>query len=110
MNETRLTYPMLASFFTEVRGIVGGGARNVVLDLATVAYIDSAAIGCVMDIGRRLEDRGGALRLTGIQRRVATMLSIAGVHRLLDLCPAEDRALGAAGKRRNSHQPRVWGG
>jgi anti-anti-sigma factor len=83
VKESRLTYPMLASFFTEVRGIVEGGARNVVLDLATVAYIDSAAIGCVMDIGRRLEDRGGALKLSGLQRRVATMLSMTGVHRSL---------------------------
>lgn len=83
VTETRLTYPMLSSFFAEVRGIVEGGARKVVVDLAAVAYIDSTAIGCIMDIRRLLEDRGGALRLSGLQRRVETMLSMAGVQRTL---------------------------
>jgi anti-anti-sigma factor len=50
-----------------------------------VTYIDSAAIGCLMDIRRLLEDRAGALKLAGLQPRVETMLSMAGVLRVVEV-------------------------
>ena len=56
----KLTYPVLSSFFAEVRQLVEGGARKVVIDLSAVSYIDSASIGCLMDIHRLLQEKSGA--------------------------------------------------
>jgi len=61
VQEAKLTYPTLSSFFSEVRQLVEAGARKVVVDLQGVSYIDSAAIGCLMDIHRLLQDKDGAL-------------------------------------------------
>ncbi len=59
VQEAKLTYPVLSAFFAEVRQLVEEGARKMVIDLAAVSYIDSASIGCLMDIHRLLQEQGG---------------------------------------------------
>jgi anti-anti-sigma factor len=99
VQETKLTYPVLSSFFAEVRQLVDTGVARLVIDLQAVSYIDSASIGCLMDIHRLLEDKGGAVRLSGLQPRVETMLSMTGVHKIIDIHRAESDALSAFGRR-----------
>ena len=98
VGESRLTYPTLSAFFTEVRQLVDGGARKLLIDLQSVSYIDSAAIGCLMDIHRLLQDKGGTLRLAGPQPRVETMISMTGVHKIIGLHRDEAAALAAFGE------------
>ena len=98
VKEAKLTYPVLSSFFSEVRQLVEDGARKLVIDLAAVSYIDSASIGCLMDIHRLLKDRAGAVKLSGLQPRVETMLSMTGVHKIVDVHRAEADALAAFGR------------
>jgi anti-anti-sigma factor len=100
VKEPKLTYPNLAPFFAEVRQLVEGGARKVVIDLAAVGYIDSASIGCLMDVRRLLQDRGGVLKLSGLQPRVETMLSMTGVHKIMDIHREEAAAVEAFGVRK----------
>jgi anti-sigma B factor antagonist len=95
VGESRLTYPTLSAFFTEVRQLVDGGARKLLVDLSAVTYIDSAAIGCLMDIHRLLQDKGGVLRLSAPQPRVETMISMTGVHKIIGLHREEKDALAA---------------
>ena len=99
VQESRLTYPVLSSFFARVRQLVEEGARSLVIDLQPVSYIDSASIGCLMDVHRLLQDKGGVLRLSGLQPRVETMISMTGVHKIIDLFKDESEAVQAfAGK------------
>ncbi len=95
VQEAKLTYPVLSSFFAEVRQLVESGASRLVIDLEAVSYIDSASIGCLMDIHRLLQERSGAVRLCGLQPRVETMLSMTGVHKIIDIHRAEPEALAA---------------
>ena len=100
VKEAKLTYPVLASFFSEVRQKVEAGARKVVIDLGAVTYLDSASIGCLMDVHRLLQEKGGALRLSGLQPRVETMISMTGVHKIVPLHREEEDALAEFGVRR----------
>lgn len=102
VKEVKLTYPVLSSFFAEVRALVDDGARKLVIDLEAVSFIDSATIGCLMEIHRLLEDHGGAMKLSGLQRRVDTMLSMTGVHTIVDVCRDEAEALAAFRPRKQS--------
>jgi anti-anti-sigma factor len=95
VQEAKLTYPVLSAFFSEVRKRVEAGARRVVIDLGVVSYLDSASIGCLMDIHRLLQERGGTLRLAGLQPRVETMISMTGVHKIVPLHRDEQDALAA---------------
>ena len=97
VKEPKLTYPILSAFFAEVRQLVEGGTRKLIIDLSAVTYIDSASIGCLMDIYRLMQDRGGAVKLAGVQPRVETMISMTGVHKLIDLHREEGTALEAFG-------------
>jgi len=85
VKQAKLTYPVLAPFFAEVRAIVEDGARELVIDLEAVTYIDSATIGCLVEIHRLLEDLGGTVTLSGLHRRVETMLSMTGVLQFLNV-------------------------
>jgi anti-sigma B factor antagonist len=95
VGETRLTYPVLASFVCAVRERVEGGAGRMLVDLSAVSYVDSAAIGCLVEVYRLLRDRGGSLRLAGVHPRVETMISMTGVHKFVPLHRDEDDALAA---------------
>jgi anti-sigma B factor antagonist len=95
VQEAKLTYPVLSAFFSEVRQRIEGGARRVMIDLGKVSYLDSASIGCLMDIHRLLQERNGTLRLAGLQPRVETMISMTGVHKIVPLHRDEEDALAA---------------
>jgi len=100
VKEAKLTYPILSAFFAEVRQLVEAGARRLVLDLSAVGYVDSASIGCLMDIHRLLRDKDGVLVLSGLQPRVETMISMTGVHKIIALHRDEAAALAAFGPGR----------
>jgi anti-anti-sigma factor len=102
VKEAKLTYPVLASFYSEVRQKVEAGARKVVIDLGAVTYLDSASIGCLMDVHRLLQEKGGAVRLSGLQPRVETMISMTGVHKIVPLHREEEDALAEFGVRRGA--------
>ena len=91
--ESRLMYPLLSDFSTAVVGLIGGGTRKVIVDLAPVVYIDSATIGCLMDLYRQAVAAGGALKLAGVQKRVETMLTMTGAHNFIQLFADEATAL-----------------
>jgi len=95
VKEAKLTYPSLAGFLADVRQLVDKGARRLVLDLSAVSYVDSASIGCLMDIHRLLQDKGGVVVLAGLQPRVETMVSMTGVHKIIALHRDEEAALAA---------------
>lgn len=89
----RVIYPLLPALVGKTKEEVDRGARSIVLDLSAVSYIDSATIGCVMDIYRLVKDLGGALHILAPQARVETMLSMAGVHKIVPIFREEEEAL-----------------
>lgn len=98
----RLVYAMLDSFVEQVHRRLPGEAPLVLVDFSVVRYVDSAAIGCLMDLYRRATDRGGRVALAGLEERVARMLRMTGAHEFMPIhATVEDgvRAL-AAGEAR----------
>lgn len=91
--ESRLMYPLLADFSAAVVSLVGAGTCNVIVDMAPVVYIDSATVGCLMDLYRQAAAAGGSLKLAGVQKRVQTMLTMTGAHNFIQLCADETTAL-----------------
>jgi anti-sigma B factor antagonist len=97
VGETRLMYPLLADFATAVAGLIGRGDKKILIDLSSVTYVDSATIGCFMDLYRQAEAVGSKLKLAGVQKRVETMLTMTGAHNFLELHPDEASAVRSFG-------------
>jgi len=97
VGETRLMYPLLADFSGAVMSLLTGGDKKVMIDLSKVTYVDSATIGCLMDLYRQTTAAGGQLRLAGVNKRVETMLTMTGAHNFLKMFPDEAGALASFG-------------
>ena len=93
VKEERLVYAMLSSFFSDVSTLIEGGATKLVIDMTDVSYIDSASVGCLMDIYRSVAERSGAIKLFGLQERVETMVSMTGLHNFMEIMRDESTAL-----------------
>ena len=97
VNETRLMYPILGEFSNTVTSLIGSGERKLLLDLSTVTYVDSATIGCLMDLYRQATAVGGTLKLAGVQKRVETMLTMTGAQNFLEIHADEPSAMRSFG-------------
>lgn len=85
LREARLVYAGLDSFVEQVSGSLEAPGPLLALDLSAVNYIDSAAIGCLMDLYRRAAGKNGALAIAGLQERVERMLRMTGAHEFIAL-------------------------
>ena len=59
--------------------------------------MDSATIGCLMDLYRQASAAGAHLKLSGVQKRVETMLTMTGAQNFIELHPDEASAVKSFG-------------
>ena len=97
VGDARLMYPMLADFAAAVNTLVASGKRDIVIDLRPVTYVDSATIGCLMDLYRQVRAAGGQLKLSGVQKRVETMLTLTGAQNFIEIHEDEPSAVKSFG-------------
>jgi anti-sigma B factor antagonist len=97
VGETRLMYPILSDFSGAVTGLIASGQRKILIDLTPVTYVDSATIGCLMDLYRQVHVAGGQLKLSGVQKRVETMLTLTGAQNFIEIHADEPSAVTSFG-------------
>jgi anti-anti-sigma factor len=97
IGDARVMYPMLSDFSAAVMNLVNAGRREIVIDLTPVTYVDSATIGCLMDLYRQIHGAGGRLKLSGVQKRVETMLTMTGAQNFLEIHSDEASAIKSFG-------------
>jgi anti-sigma B factor antagonist len=98
VGENRLMYPILTEFTSVITGLLAQNRRDILIDLAPVTYVDSATIGCFMDLYRQVTTAGGHLKLSGVQKRVETMLTLTGAQNFIEIHadePAGVKSFGA---------------
>jgi len=93
VGESRLMYPILGEFASTVTTLLSSGRKDVLIDLTPVTYVDSATIGCLMDLYRQATTAGGHLKLSGVQKRVETMLSMTGAQNFIEIHADEPTAV-----------------
>ena len=97
VGETRMMYPILADFSSAVTGLIASGQREILIDMTPVTYVDSATIGCLMDLYRQVHNAGGHLKLSGVQKRVETMLTMTGAQNFIEIHADEPTAMKSFG-------------
>ncbi len=97
VGETRLMYPILGDFAAAVSGLLAGGRNDILIDMTPVTYVDSATIGCLMDLYRQVHTAGGHLKLSNVQKRVETMLTMTGAQNFIEIHGDEPTAVKSFG-------------
>jgi anti-anti-sigma factor len=81
-----------------VADAVESGATKLLLNLGSVSYMDSAALGELLSSRQLLAEKGGQVRLCALQSRVRTVVEITGLSAVLDVHETEAEALAAFGQ------------
>lgn len=76
--------------------LVDGGVRHVVLDLGTVPFLDSSALGVLVTGLKRLRIAGGTMRLAACRPPVRAVMKITSLDRVFFLYPSVEAALADA--------------
>ena len=91
--EPRLIYESLDPIQSTFIELVEGGATKIIIDFAKVEYLDSFAVGFIMDMYRRVSTNDGQLKISGLQPRVRKILAITRVDNVIDIHKTSDEAL-----------------
>ena len=70
-------------------------AAKLLINLGDVTYMDSATLGELLSTRQTMSERGGSLRICGLQPRVRTLLELTGLLSALDVHDSEAEALEA---------------
>lgn len=77
----------------KVQSLLQQGHRKLVLDLGNVAYVDSAGLGQLVQIHATAKNKGGALRLANVTKRLNDLLVVTKLVTIFDSYDSEAEAL-----------------
>jgi anti-anti-sigma factor len=99
IKEKVLSFPLLSDFFEKAYSLIDGGIRDLVINLSEVEYLDSASLGCLMDISRNMSKHNGTVKLVGLRGRVETMATMVGLTHHIETYKEEKQAISQPGFR-----------
>ena len=85
----------LRSLDTEVKNAMFQGIIHLVLYVSSVDYVDSAGLGLLMHIYNDLHQKGGSLRLCGVQPRLRKILETTHTDTLLAVDESREQSIAA---------------
>ena len=68
---------------TAISTLMGTGCREIVVDLAATTFLDSSGLGALVWASHRMHAAGGRLTVVNPDARVAKVLRVTGVDRVL---------------------------
>ena len=76
-----------------IRGELGKGHKNILLNLADVTYIDSSGIGELVSAYTAVSNQGGKLKLLSLTKKVHDLLQITKLYTVFDVHDDEAKAI-----------------
>jgi anti-sigma B factor antagonist len=95
----KLEYETVRDFERTAEELVLAKPPFAVLDAAELRYINSAGIGAVIKLHRRLQEWGGELRVAALMPELLQMLKLCYFDRVLKIFDTVDRAFEDSGAR-----------
>lgn len=85
---------------TEIRRAIAEGRRLLVLDLGRVRAMDSSGLFALIASLKDARAAGGEVVLVGLSREMRTVIEVARLHRVFEICDDEAAAVAALGAPR----------
>ncbi len=73
------------------------GCRQVVADLTEMELLDSTGLGSLIAVLKHVSEKGGDLKLAGLQKRVRLVFEITRTYKVFEIFDTVEEALRAAG-------------
>jgi anti-sigma B factor antagonist len=77
----------------KVVDLLNQGRRKLVLDLGGVTYVDSAGLGQLVQVQTKASSSGAVMKVARPSSRILTLLKMAKLLPLFDVCDSESAAL-----------------
>ena len=81
----------------KINGLIQAGAKNIVLNLGNVPYIDSAGLGEVVRAYTTVKRHEGMLKLLNLTKRIQDLLAITKLLTVFDTFESENDAVKSFG-------------
>jgi anti-sigma B factor antagonist len=82
----------------KLRDLLAQGNRKIVLNMASVGYVDSAGLGELVGLYITAKNQGGAVKLLNLQKKLSDLLSITKLQTVFETYDNEQRAVGSFGQ------------
>ena len=81
----------------KVQSLIQQGQKDILLDLSGVSYVDSAGLGELVQAYATTKNRGGALKLLSVTKRLKDLLVVTKLLTVFDAYDTEADALASFG-------------
>jgi anti-sigma B factor antagonist len=81
----------------ELRSLLAQGAKNIVLNMGDVSYVDSAGLGELVGAYTTATNQGGAVKLLNMQGKMKDLMQITKLHTIFPAFDNEEAALSSFG-------------
>jgi len=68
---------------------------KLVFDLSRLRFVDSSGLGAFISTLRKLNAKGGDVKLFGMSKQVRAVFELVRMHRIFDICDTKDDAVRA---------------
>lgn len=92
IDERRMILDILDPVYKDILKQIKAFDKDVLVDITKVEYLDSFAVGFLMDIFRMLLDAKHKLTIAGVNEKINTLLKITRVNNVVKIFPTIEEA------------------
>jgi len=78
---------------TTIDNLLASGATRMVINLEQVHHVDSAGLGALIEMHRKIKAKGGGIKLCNLGPNLTRALEIARLLPIFETCPNETAAV-----------------
>lgn len=76
-----------------VRSALNDGAKKILINFEKVSYLDSSGVGELVGCFTSIKNKGGELRVCGLNTRIFGLIKMTSLHSVFDVRDTEAEAL-----------------
>jgi anti-sigma B factor antagonist len=81
----------------ELRSLLAGGVKNIILNMQNVSYVDSAGLGELVGAYTTATNQGGSVKLLNLQGKMKDLMQITKLHTIFTTFDDEKSAVESFG-------------
>jgi anti-anti-sigma factor len=76
-----------------VRTALENGHRKIVINFSKISYLDSSGVGELVGCYTSIKNKGGELRICGMNARLINLITMTSLHSVFDVKDTEEESL-----------------